>query len=103
MTNVITEVFWNAACSCGWRTEAPNDADTVCNKVATHLKQQHETTTASISITSYFEVRPYGVLPALGKLPTAPPGVSVSPPTPPIAVGAGSEPPPNLGVPEGLT
>jgi hypothetical protein len=81
MTKVIEEVFWNASCSCGWETKVANDADTVANKVKTHLQQIHRNIPATIAITSYVEVRPSGVLPALGKLPTAPLGVTVSPVT----------------------
>lgn len=75
----ISEVFWNATCDCGWRTTAPNDADTLTNKINTHLKLVHEKRTAAIAITSYLEARPRGILPALGKLVTAPADVVVTP------------------------
>ena len=103
MTMQIQEVFWNAVCSCGWRTVSPNDIDTVVNKVSLHLKQTHERTTASVSLTSYLETRPHGVLPALGKLASAPPGVYVSPQAPPNGVGASVTPQASGSGAEGLT
>ena len=75
----ISEVFWHAACECGWRSEVPNDADTVCNKIGTHLKLEHDKVPANLTITSYVEVRPITQLPALGLLPTQPTGVAVIP------------------------
>jgi predicted small metal-binding protein len=79
MATTLSEVFWNARCDCGWKTEAANDADAVTNKVKTHLKLAHKTRPASLAMTSYIEVRPLGVLPALGKLATRPRGVAVLP------------------------
>jgi len=75
----ISEVFWHAACDCGWSTQVANDGDTVANKVKTHLKTAHTKLPGRVSLTSYVEVRPRGVLPALGRLPSRPPGVRVVP------------------------
>jgi hypothetical protein len=79
MTNVVHTIFWTARCdTCGWTTDAPNEAEVVCHKVATHLAAFHRDTGADVSIASYRETRPQNELPALGRLATAPPGVVVT-------------------------
>ena len=63
---MITEVFWNAICTCGWRTDVKNDADTVGNKVRNHLMTYHREDAAQIQIQSWIEQREEGQLPATG-------------------------------------
>lgn len=73
---LISEVFWNAECSCGWQTVAPNEPEVVCDKIKIHLLTFHRGVPAGLKVTSYFEVRQLGLLPALGRTATPPPGVT---------------------------
>jgi hypothetical protein len=61
MTTLIYETLWYGECStCGWKTVAPNDADTCVNKVKTHLFALHREGGADVTITGVVHVREKG-------------------------------------------
>jgi hypothetical protein len=67
VTLTIEEVFWTALCSCGWSTDAKNEAEVAADKVRNHVLIFHKKDSGvRIGLISHRELRTSRQLPAMG-------------------------------------